>query len=161
MSPAARILLVANRTATDRPLIEAVELRAAAGPASFHLLLPATPSGLHRVVDPEVAGRQAARRRLGRALVTLREAAGGPVTGHVGDANPLAAIQDALHLQGYDEIILSTLPWRLSRWLRLDLPRKVADLGVPLTTVSSGAAEAPAPDDGAAEAPEDAIAHVA
>jgi len=149
--PVPRILLVANRTATDRPLIEAVQLRAAAGPASFHLLVPATPSGLHRVVDPEVAGRQDARRRLGLALVTLREAAGRPVTGHVGDANPLAAIQDALHLQGYDEIILSTLPWRLSRWLRLDLPRKVADLGVPVTLVSSSAADAP----------EDEIAHVA
>ncbi len=158
--PAARILLVANRTATDRPLIEAVEHRVAAGPTSFHLLVPATPSGLHRVVDPEVAGRRSARERLSLALVTLTEAAGGPVTGHVGDANPLAAIQDALHLHGYDEIILSTLPWRLSRWLRLDLPRKAADLGVPVTVVGPGAAQATAPE-GAAEAPEGAIAHVA
>jgi hypothetical protein len=64
------------------------------------------------------------------------EAPGRPVTGHVGDANPLAAIQDALHLYGYDEIILSTLPWRLSRWMRIDLPSNVSDLGVPMLHVA-------------------------
>jgi hypothetical protein len=133
----ARVLLVANRTATDRPLIEAVRQRARSGPASFHLVVPATPQGLHRVVDPEVAGREAARRRLELALPALGDAAGSGVTGHVGDANPLAAIHDALHLRGFDEIILSTLPWRLSRWMRIDLPSKVRALGVPVSHVTS------------------------
>ncbi len=140
---AARVLLVANRTATDEPLIQAVRARAARGPASFHLLVPATPRGLHRVVDPEDAGREAARTRLAEALPILGRAAGAPVTGHIGDANPLAAISDAHHLQGFDEIILSTLPWRLSRWLKLDLPSKVRGLGVPVLHVTSAQAEKP------------------
>ncbi len=137
------ILLVANRTATDPPLVEAVRSRAQRGVVAFHLLVPATPTGLHRLVDPEVAGREAAQERLELALATLREAAGPSVTGHVGDANPLAAIQDALNLRGFDEIILSTLPWRLSRWMRLDLPSKVRALGVPVTHVTSTVAAPP------------------
>jgi hypothetical protein len=58
--PTTRVLLVANRTATDPPLIDAVRRRARRGPVSFHLVVPATPQGLHRVVDPEVAGLAAA-----------------------------------------------------------------------------------------------------
>ncbi len=133
---ASRVLLVANRTATDGPLIEAVRRRAAHPPVSFHLMVPATPQGLHRVVDPEVAGIEAARKRLQAALPMLSEAAGRQVTGSIGDANPLAAVQDALNLQGFDEIILSTLPWRVSRWLHLDLPSKVRALGKPVLHVA-------------------------
>jgi len=132
-----RVLLVANRTATDLPLVQAVRRRALDGQAAFHLVVPATPQGLHRVVDPEVAGRKAARERLACALPLLSEAAGQEVTGHVGDANPLAAVSDALHLQGFDEIVLSTLPWRLSRWLRIDLPSKIRGLGLPVHHVTS------------------------
>jgi hypothetical protein len=135
--PATRVLLVANRTATDPPLIEAVRRRARRGPVSFHLVVPATPQGLHRVVDPEVAGLAAAERRLLIALRALSDAAGQRVSGHVGDANPLAAVQDSLHLRGFDEIILSTLPWRLSRWMRIDLPSKIRALGVPVLHVTT------------------------
>ena len=136
MERVTRVLLVANRTATELPLIDAVRRRAQLGSASFHLVVPATPQGLHRVVDPEDAGRDAATQRLTSALPRLSEAAGQTVTGHVGDANPLAAVTDALHLQGFDEVILSTLPWRVSRWLRLDLPRKIRALGVPVEHVA-------------------------
>jgi hypothetical protein len=127
-----RVLLVANRTAAGARLLEAVRQRAQQGPAVFHIVVPATPYSLHRIVDPEVAGREIAADRLARALPVLTEAAGREVTGHVGDANPLCAVQDALNLHGYDEIILSTLPWRVSRWLRVDLPSKVRALGVPV-----------------------------
>jgi hypothetical protein len=133
--PARRVLIVANRTAASDKLLEAVRQRAQAGPATFHLLVPATPRGLHRVVDPEVAGRQEAAAQLERALEHLREAAGGDVTGHVGDADPMAAISDALHERDADEIIISTLPRRLSRWVHLDLPSKVRGMGKPVTHV--------------------------
>jgi hypothetical protein len=135
--PGARVLLVANRTATANPLVAAVRRRARSGPVSFHLVVPATPQGLHRVVDPEVAGLEAAQQRLEVAVPMLSEVAGQPVTGHVGDANPLAAVQDALNLRGFDEIILSTLPSRISRWMRIDLPSKIRALGVPVLHVST------------------------
>jgi hypothetical protein len=132
-----RVLLVANRTAASPALLAAVHRRAEVRPAGFHLVVPARPHGLHRVVDPEVAGRAEARAVLDAALPALSEAAGAPVGGHVGDADPLAAIQDALFLRGFDEIIISTLPRRLSRWLRLDLPSKARGLGLPVHHVET------------------------
>jgi hypothetical protein len=137
-----RVLVVANRTAATPALLEAVKDRAARGPCTFALLVPHTASGLHRLVDPEDQGQSEAEETLELALPLLERAAGGPVEGFVGDAEPLAAIQDAVNLRGYDEIIVSTLPKRFSRWLRLDLPHKAAGLGLPVTTVTAQGREA-------------------
>ena len=137
-----RVLVVANRTAATPALIEAVRERAARGPCRFTLLVPNTAHGLHRVVDPEDQGSSEADETLALALPLLEDAAGGPVEGIVGDPEPLAAIQDAVNVRGYDEIILSTLPRRFSRWLRLDLPHKAAGLGLPVTTVTARGREA-------------------
>jgi hypothetical protein len=131
-----RVLVVANRTAATPALIEAVRERAGRGPCRFTLLVPHTSSGLHRLVDPEDQGQSAAEETLELALPLLEKVAGGPVEGIVGDAEPLAAIQDAVNLKGFDEIILSTLPSRVSRWLKLDLPSKLTGLGLPVTTVT-------------------------
>src|SRR5262245_46916761 len=99
--PVTRVLLVACRTAAEPPLAEAVRRRAIDGDAIFHLVVPALPRGLHRVVDPEVAGREEAEELLAKALPVLSCAAGATVTGHVGDADPLAAVHDAVHLRGF------------------------------------------------------------
>jgi hypothetical protein len=132
---APRVLIVANRTAATEPLLEAVRRRAQEGPARFHLLVPATPRGLHRVVDPEDAGREEAERQLEIALEYLGEAAGSQITGHVGSADPMAAIADVMNDRRVHEIILSTLPRRLSRWMHLDLPSKLGGMHVPVTHV--------------------------
>jgi hypothetical protein len=136
-STPARVLVVANRTAATPALLDAVRERAARGPAKFTLLVPHTAHGLHRVVDPEDQGMSEAEETLELALPHLERAAGGPVEGIVGDPEPLAAIQDAINLHGFDEIIISTLPQRFSRWLKLDLPHKCEGLGLPVTTVTA------------------------
>jgi hypothetical protein len=141
-SPAtARVLIVANRTAATPALIEAVRERAGKGPAAFTLLVPSTSHGLHQLVDPEDHGSSEAEQTLELAIPLLEEAAGGTVEPMVGVAEPLAAIQDALNLHGFDEVIISTLPKRVSRWLHLDLPHKAAGLGVPVTTVTAKGTE--------------------
>ncbi|MBV9005850.1 MAG: hypothetical protein JO181_14415 [Solirubrobacterales bacterium] len=71
------------------------------------------------------------------ALPKLSEAAGREVTGSIGDAEPLMAIQDAINLGNYDEIIVSTLPLGVSRWLKLDLVSKARGLGLPVTHVQA------------------------
>ncbi len=142
MSEVPRVLIVANRTAPTPALVEAIRARVRASATSFHLIVPATPHGLHRVVDPEVAGLAEARANLQRALPWLSQAAGAPVTGAIGDANPLAAIADALNIEGYDEIIISTLGRRFSKWLRLDVVSKTRALGVPVTHVLPGSVDA-------------------
>jgi hypothetical protein len=134
----ARVLVVANRTAATSALMEAVRERAQRGPASFTLLVPSSPHGLHQVVDPEDQGRSEAEETIELALPLLEEAAGKPVEPMIGVHEPLAAIQDAINLHGpFDELIISTLPKRVSRWLRLDLPHKAAGLGLPVTTVTA------------------------
>jgi hypothetical protein len=137
----ARVLVVAHRTAATPALLEAVRERAKRSPAHFTLLVPALAHGLHKVVDPEDSGGDEANDVLELALPLLSDAAGSEVEGMIGVAEPLAAIQDAINLHGFDEVIISTLPTRVSKWLRLDLPHKVAGLGLPVTTVTAQEAE--------------------
>jgi hypothetical protein len=118
-------------------LLDAVRERAARGPATFHLVVPQQAHGMHKLVDPEDAGADEAQRVLDAALPKLSDAAGQEVTGSVGDAEPLSAIQDAVNLGDYDEIIVSTLPLGISRWLKLDLISKARGLGLPVTHVAA------------------------
>jgi hypothetical protein len=136
-SSPARVLVVAHKTAATPALLEAVRERAARGPARFTLLVPAAAHGLHRVIDPEEADRGEAEHVLELALPLLDEAAGAHVEGVVGDPAPLTAIEDAVNTGGFDEIIISTLPARVSRWMKLDLPSKASGLGLPVTTVTA------------------------
>ena len=59
----------------------------------------------------------------------------------VGDPDPLTAIHDAVNLHGFDEVIVSTLPTRVSRWLKLDLPSKLDGLGLPVTTITASSSD--------------------
>jgi hypothetical protein len=152
MTRPARVLIVANRTAATDQLLDAVRRRLSAGPAEFHLLVPATPRGLHRVIDPEDSGREEAAAQLELALGRLREVVGDEVTGHVGDSDPVAAISDTRHEREVDELIISTLPRRLSRWMHLDLPRKAGGLGLPVTHVEAKRVPEPAEVGGEAAA---------
>lgn len=136
-SSPARVLVVAYKTAATPALIEAVRERATRGPAAFTLLVPNPAHGLHAVVDPEDVEHTEGEQVLELAIPLLEEAAGGPVDGMVGDPSPMNAIQDAINLHGFDEVIISTLPARVSKWLRLDLPSKVTGLGLPVTTVTA------------------------
>lgn len=135
MADPERILVVAHQTAATAPLLDAVKARAQQSPASFHLVVPQQPHGLDRLMDPQDHGRSEAERALADALPQLSAAAGSEVTGEIGDPEPLMAIQDAVNLGGYDEIIISTLPLGVSRWLRLDLISKTKALGLPVTHV--------------------------
>ena len=133
--------LTASCTAATPALMEAVRERAARGPATFTLLVPSSAHGLHQLVDPEDQGRSEAEETIELAIPLLEEAAGGPVEPMIGVHEPLAAIQDAVNLHGFDEIIISTLPQRVSRWLHVDLPRKCSGLGLPVTTVTAKGVE--------------------
>jgi len=137
MPDPANVLVVAHQTAATPGLLDAVRERAGRGPARFHLVVPQQPHGMHKVVDPQDTGVGEAQKVLDVALPKLSEAAGQEVTGTIGDAEPLMAIQDAVNLGDYDEIIISTLPLGISRWLKLDLVSKAKGLGLPVTHVAA------------------------
>jgi hypothetical protein len=138
----ARVLVVAHKTAPTPGLIEAVRERARRSPAQFTLLVPKQVHGLHTVVDAQDQSADEAQAMIELAVPLLEEAAGGHVESIVGDHEPLAAIQDAINLHGYDEIIISTLPAKVSKWLKLDLPSKVQGLGLPVTVITPSPKEA-------------------
>jgi len=135
VSESAHVLVVAHQTAATPALLAAVGERARHTPATFHLVVPRQQHGMHKLVDPQDTDDSEAMAVLGEALPKLTAAAGQEVTGSVGDSEPLMAIQDEIHAGNYDEIIISTLPRRLSRWLKLDLVSKSRSLGLPVTHV--------------------------
>ncbi len=148
---ARRYLVVANQTLGGDDLMTVVRERIDAGPSRFHVLVPNTKpedyttawsgplgpaagaqsTGMPQVgvvappsPRPEEQARQLSRRRLSEMQARI-EKAGGEADGELGDPDPFEAIQDMLGTEQFDEIILSTLPAGLSRWLRMDLPSRV------------------------------------
>jgi hypothetical protein len=131
-----RILLVANQTAGGDHLLHEVRRKMSAGPCSFTLLVPASAPDKHTTYT-EGEAIALAERRLHTALTKLR-AAGAEVEGVIGDEDPYTAIGDVLLETPHDEIILSTLPPGISRWLKADLPHRVARrYNLPVTTITA------------------------
>jgi GABA permease len=151
-----RYLVVANRTLQAAELREELRERVSAGPCSFFVIVPDTTAAQY---DPVAAGgvlpqpgmwwwatyyaRPAtdeeataqARQRLGVMLDGLA-ALGVPVEGDLGSADPLEAIEQACADRQFDEIIVTTLPQRVSRWLRAGLPHQAERRsGLPVTTI--------------------------
>ena len=77
------------------------------------------------------------------AIPLLEDAAGSRVEGLVGSEDPFLAASAALEAGSYDEVIISTLPARVSHWLHLDLPARVQRLGLPVTVVTAKKAARP------------------
>ena len=118
-----RILIVANQTAAGSHLTAYAKDKMAEGECRFTLLVPATPVSDH-LTWTEGEARTVAEDRMNQAVAQLR-GIGAEVEGVVGDPQPLSAIGDVLLEQPHDEIILSTLPLGVSRWLKQDLPHRV------------------------------------
>ena len=135
----ARILIVAYRTAATARLADHVRARAGQGPCAFTLLVP------RPYWDPDT---DEAAITLELALPILEDAAGGSVDGIIGGTDPYVAVRDELARGDYDEVIISTLPHHVSRWLHRDLPHRVEQLNVPVTVVTAvGRRDAAPPDD--------------
>ena len=129
-----RVLIVANRTAATPLLLNAVRARASRSPCTFTLLVP------RPYWDPDTEEAEAT---LELAIPLLDEAAGAHVQGIIGDGDPYVAVRDGVPRLGIDEIIVSTLPARVSGWLRRDLPHRVQEFGLPVTVVTAQQSERP------------------
>lgn len=139
-----RYLIVANQTLAGDVVPGLVAERVAAGPAEFHLLVPATRSKetqrlMTGVADPmsgftvvasedlsmaRERDRELAHERLETFLVRLAQH-DDVLTSEVGGHDPFAAVARVMERSSFDEIIISTLHSSLSRWLKMDLPSRI------------------------------------
>jgi GABA permease len=151
-----RCLVVANQTLQAAELRDELRKRISAGPCSFFVIVPDTKAVQY---DPVAAGgvlpqpgmwwwathyaRPAtdeeataqARERLSLMLDGLA-ALGAPVEGDLGSSDPLEANEKVCADRQFDEIIVTTLPQHVSRWLRSDLPHQAERrFGLPVTTM--------------------------
>jgi hypothetical protein len=128
-----RYLVVANQTLAGAALAAKVKQAQADDEAEFHIIVPAT-APTHTAYS-EGEARAVAAERLERALEWF-SSAGAKATGEVVDEHALYAIGDALREQAFDEVIISTLPKGMSKWLKQDLPRRARrEYGLPVTHV--------------------------
>jgi hypothetical protein len=123
--PMHRYLVVANRTLAGTHLLETLTELTTHDRCSFHLVVPAEHPRTHAWSDGEARATAAAR--LEQALARFG-ALDAEVDGEVGDADPSMAVEDVLQRPGepFDAIVVSTLPPGPSRWLKLDLPNRLA-----------------------------------
>jgi hypothetical protein len=112
------ILILARVTATSDELLAALRARADAEPATFTFIMPMMAPSEDRAV---------ARARLDEALERLRSH-GLEVDGVLADCDPIVAVSEVWDPSRHDEIIVSTLPMRLSKWLGSSLPQRITEL---------------------------------
>lgn len=144
MAVVRRCLVVANQTLGGMSLLDAVEERLQAGAVEFHVVVPATPLHAQELAErlgagptPEDRAQALASQRLERALARLR-AMGATADGEVGNADAMLAVRHALGRFPADEVLVSTLPLGVSRWLRTDLPSRIGrETGLPVDHVVS------------------------
>jgi hypothetical protein len=129
-------LVVGNQTLDSPELAEAIRERMASGPAKFHIVVPATPVQRGLTWDEDEA-RVAAQDRLTAMIGRLVEL-NAEVTGEIGHRDPIEATEDALREREVDEVILSTLPPGISRWLGQDVPSRLkGSIMVPVSVVTT------------------------
>jgi hypothetical protein len=130
-----RILVVANETLEGETLHAMIKEKSEGYRANVLVVTPVQPSPLQHLASADDGAREAARERLDASLARLRDA-GISAHGHIGDADPVQAVEDALRTFGPDEIIVSTHPEGRSHWLERGVVEQARDrFAVPVTHV--------------------------
>lgn len=130
-----RYLVVANQTLGGKELAQRLQELMKDGPCSFHLVVPITQTeGSDHAVDGPWAplevrdgyevGRRLAEGRLAHELARLRQD-GAEADGEVVGAVPVDHVREIAGRETFEAVIVATLPGRISRWLRLDLPHRI------------------------------------
>lgn len=150
-----RYLIVANQTLGGAELEKRIQERIEGGHGRFYVVVPMVEPH-HEVVnwapqDPmfgaplhtevsEDALEEARKRSEGRlgAMIEKITSLGGEADGEVGSTDPGLAVEAILERESFDEVIVSTLPAGISRWVRMDLSSRVERMAdCPVTTVEA------------------------
>ena len=130
------LVVAAEQTAASDELLEAVRSHAAEHEASYTLLVPATPGGMARAADMR-PDEERAEELLNQGLERMREA-DIEVEGRIGDAEPVAATEDAVNFGHFEEIIVSTSSGKPAQVVKMDLASRVRGFtSLPVTHVNA------------------------
>jgi hypothetical protein len=134
-------LVVAHQTLDSPRLADAMLEELARQPCTFHLLVPVLNHG-DGWTWTEAEVRATAQEHLNQALSGFR-LDGFAIDGEIGGPSPVDAVSDLLLREGadaYDVVLVSTLPHAVSRWLRIDVPSRIArNTGIPVRHVEAPA----------------------
>jgi hypothetical protein len=146
-----KVLIVGNRSLGGSDLAELIESRVGDEPCAVHLVVP-VPNPVASAVAvggsaPDVSptlsrdiddDRRAAKEQLEFGLDWLG-GLGATATGELSfEPDTATAVARLVDVHGFDEVIVSTLPTKVSRWLRQDLPCRIGrKVTVPVTVVST------------------------
>jgi hypothetical protein len=129
-----RMMIVANQTLGCPELEEALEPYLVGAP-EFFLVAPVAPMEGERQWDyptidryipsPEQIAHALAGGRVEHELDRLRKR-GATAQGEVVDHDPIARVRELLSESEFESVLVCTLPTRLSHWLRVDLPGRLA-----------------------------------
>jgi uncharacterized membrane-anchored protein len=133
-----RLLVVTDQLAATPELLDAIRARAERGPIEARVLVPnPAPAEWHPTHPERHAKADAAKVVLEEALPPIAEAAGGPVDGFVSTRHdPMDAIEEILHDEPFDELVIATGPHPLESWLHVDLTHRAGHLGLPIVSVN-------------------------
>lgn len=148
-------LIVANQTLGGAALEREVRHRVDRGQQRFFIVVPmieprletaawavadegfVPPPSEEEVESALAEARTRSAHRLAQ-MVAMIQSIGGTADGEVGPTDPLEAVREVLERRTFDEIIVSTLPAGISRWLKLDLPSRIARItDIPVVTVEA------------------------
>ncbi len=132
-----RCLVIANQTLASPGLDQIIEERHSTGDWEFHVLVPEPirssmpiTAGIDQVqpIALTEADRLAALTQAEERLDSFRNRfahLGSRLSGEVSLHDPLTATRQVMEYADFDDIIVSTLPEGVSRWLKLDLPARL------------------------------------
>ena len=132
-----RVLVVTDVAEPSPELLDALRRRAAGSPARFRVVVPNPARAELHLLHPERHDKAAeAEQVLRRALPSLESAAGGHVVGSVSvQHDPMDAIEQVIHAEPVNEIILAVHEHALTVRLHQDLEHRLGHLGLPVTSV--------------------------
>lgn len=131
-----RILVIANETCAGKGVVDEVRYRAGEGSEVLVVAPALARSRLEHWLSSDAENRrERALERLEASVAAFSEA-GLAARGHLGDADPLQALDDALRIYDPDEVVISTHPHQRSNWLERQVVRRArARYDVPITHV--------------------------
>ena len=119
--------MIANETCAAEGVVDEVRYRAGEGGEVLVVAPALARTRLEHWLTSDLERRQVEAGTRLESSIAAFTAAGLSARGHLGDADPLQALDDALRIFDPDEVVISTHPHRRSNWLERNVVRRARE----------------------------------